>query len=178
MNQTMTEQSSSLVIQKSPLLSARRPLQLAAIIGLTLALGGCLSNQGPKQFGGTLVGAGLGGLAGSQIGSGSGQLAAVGAGVLLGGLLGGEIGASLDRADHAYAIETANYGLETVPSGNSVSWSNPDSGHYGDFTPQSTYQTSNGQYCREYQQTVTVGGRIERSYGTACRRPDGSWEVM
>lgn len=33
-------------------------------------------------------------------------------------------------------------------------------------------------YCREYTKTVSVGGRAERAYGTACLRPDGSWEIV
>lgn len=34
------------------------------------------------------------------------------------------------------------------------------------------------EYCREYTKTVTVGGKREQAYGTACYRPDGSWEVV
>lgn len=33
-----------------------------------------------------------------------------------------------------------------------------------------------GQYCREYTQTVYIGGRAVEAYGTACQQPDGSWE--
>jgi hypothetical protein len=40
------------------------------------------------------------------------------------------------------------------------------------------YQAPNGQYCREYQGTVTVNGRSEQSYGTACLMPDGTWRVV
>jgi hypothetical protein len=36
----------------------------------------------------------------------------------------------------------------------------------------------NGAYCREYQQRVTVGGRPQESYGTACMQPDGSWKIL
>jgi surface antigen len=25
---------------------------------------------------------------------------------------------------------------------------------------------------------VTVGGRAEQAYGTACRQPDGSWQIV
>ncbi|KAB7738827.1 hypothetical protein F2P47_15430 [Parvibaculum sedimenti] len=39
------------------------------------------------------------------------------------------------------------------------------------------YRDSGGQYCREYQTTVRVGGHYENSYGTACQQPDGSWRV-
>ena len=34
------------------------------------------------------------------------------------------------------------------------------------------------EYCREYTKTVSVGGRAEQAYGTACYRPDGSWEIV
>jgi len=33
-------------------------------------------------------------------------------------------------------------------------------------------------YCREYQMTITVGGKEQESWGQACRLPDGSWKVM
>jgi len=31
----------------------------------------------------------------------------------------------------------------------------------------------NGEFCREFQQEVRVGGRTERRYGPACRQEDG-----
>jgi hypothetical protein len=40
------------------------------------------------------------------------------------------------------------------------------------------YRAPNGQYCREYQSTVIVGGRPQPGYGTACLQPDGSWRVV
>lgn len=40
------------------------------------------------------------------------------------------------------------------------------------------YQAADGQYCREYQGTVTVNGRAQPSYGTACLMPDGAWRVV
>ncbi|PYM47238.1 MAG: hypothetical protein DME14_15865 [Candidatus Rokuibacteriota bacterium] len=54
---------------------------------------------------------------------------------------------------------------------------NPDNGHTGTVTPVRTYQASSGGDCREYETTVTVGGKLERGYGTACRQSDGSWHV-
>lgn len=35
-----------------------------------------------------------------------------------------------------------------------------------------------GNQCREFQQTVTIGGEIETAYGTACLQPDGSWKIV
>lgn len=134
--------------------------------------------RGTKETGGALVGAGLGALAGSQIGSGKGKLAAVGLGALLGAYAGSEVGKSLDKADQAYARQTAQNALESSPSGTRSAWSNPDSGHSGSITPTHTYQRSDGTYCREFRQTVTIEGKSEQAYGTACRQPDGSWKIV
>jgi surface antigen len=131
-----------------------------------------------KTTGGALVGAGLGGLAGSQIGHGTGKLAATGAGVLLGALLGGSVGQSLDRADLNYAHQTTQSTLETAPSGQPVAWHNPDNGHNGTIVARPAYQAPTGQFCREFQQTITVGGQTQEGYGTACRQPDGSWKIV
>lgn len=145
----------------------------------TAALGACntFDGAGNKQLIGTGGGAILGGLAGSTIGKGSGQLWATGAGVLLGGLLGSEIGSSLDRADQAYA-QQANQRAYTAPVGETIRWNNPDSGNYGTITPVRDGRTSSGGYCREYQQTIYVGGKQQSGYGTACQQPDGSWKVV
>ncbi len=152
--------------------------RFTVVFAATLSLAACVSDQGDKQTLGTLIGAGLGGLAGSQVGSGTGQLVAIGAGVLLGGLLGNEVGKSLDKADIAYAERNAQETLEYQPTGSTATWINPDSGNSGSITPTATYQSAGGEYCREYQQTVTVGGDEQSAYGTACRQPDGSWKLV
>ena len=75
-------------------------------------------------------------------------------------------------------MKEAQYSLENAQTGHSSQWKNPDSGNSGTFTPTRTYQTDSGQYCREYQQEILVGGEKHESYGTACRQPDGSWKIM
>lgn len=145
----------------------------------TVALAGCesMNGVGNKQLIGGGGGALLGGLAGSQIGSGSGRLWATGAGVLLGALAGSEIGSSLDKADQTYAMQ-ANQRAYSAPVGETIRWNNPDSGNYGTITPTRDGRTSSGAYCREYQQSVVVGGKTQSGYGTACQQPDGSWKVV
>ena len=161
-----------------------KSVRIGAAALIALALVAC--TQGPngemetplggtKQTLGTLGGAGTGAFIGSQIGHGSGNLAATAIGGLLGAFVGSEIGKSLDRADHAALQRTTQSTLETAPTGQTSTWQNPDSGHSGSVTPVKTYQTDSGQYCREFQQTVTVGGQTQQAYGTACRPPDGSW---
>ncbi|MBI2108986.1 MAG: glycine zipper 2TM domain-containing protein [Parcubacteria group bacterium] len=154
-------------------------LSVGLVFALMISVSACQSNGwGNKQTGGMLIGGAIGGLAGSQIGSGKGQLAATALGVLLGAWAGSEVGASLDRADRMYAERAAMVALETNPTRVGTPWHNPDSGHSGMIMPTRTYQTSSGEYCREYQQEVTVGGKKVRAYGTACRNPDGSWRIV
>jgi surface antigen len=143
---------------------------------LVVALAGCVgySAPGPKTQVGAATGAAAGGLLGAALG---GEAEGILAGVLLGALMGGAVGNALDNVDRQYAQQNSYYGLESTPSGTTSQWANPDSGHSGTITPMRTWQTDAGSYCREFQQTVTVGGRTERAYGTACRQPDGSWRL-
>jgi surface antigen len=151
---------------------------LIGMVGaLALLVAGC-ENAGPKQVGGTLIGAGTGAFVGSRIGHGSGRLAATAIGGLLGAFVGSELGKSLDRADQAHHERAYHSAMETHRSGQSSNWQNPDSGHYGTVTPTRTYQQPDGTPCREFQQTITVGGRTEQGYGTACRQADGSWCIV
>jgi surface antigen len=150
-------------------------IPLIAASALTLA--GC-AGQGQKETGGTLVGAAAGGLLGSQFGSGTGKLVGTALGVLAGAWIGKEVGSSLDNADKAAMRQSSQYALEATKAGHTSNWSNPDSGNSGTVTPTKTYQTAQGGYCREYQQTITVGGKTQEAYGTACRQPDGTWKVQ
>ena len=59
-----------------------------------IVLSGCVVTN---QQGGTLVGAGVGGLLGSQIGRGTGKLVATGLGVLAGAMAGNAVGQHMDR---------------------------------------------------------------------------------
>ena len=130
-----------------------------------------------KEHIGAVTGAIGGAWVGSNVGKGKGNIAAIAAGTLLGGYLGKEVGASLDRADLAYYKQTSQYALESTPTGTTSRWENPDSGNYGTITPTQTYETAGGQYCREYSQNIVVDGRSEEAFGTACRQPDGSWQI-
>lgn len=147
--------------------------------GYNASRGGVTGGGGfSKSDIGTGVGAVGGALAGSQFGKGNGQLVGVAVGTLLGAGIGHSVGASLDRADMTYYNQTQQRALETMQPGGSLPWNNPQSGNSGTITPSAYYQNNSGQYCREYSQTITVGGQVERGYGTACRQPDGQWQIV
>ena len=148
----------------------------AALAVVALVFSACATAQdNPKTTVGALGGAAAGGLIGAAAG---GSPAAIAGGVILGGLLGGAVGNALDQRDKELAMKQAQMSLETGRTGQSGGWQNPDSGNSGSFTPTRTYQQSNGQYCREYTQEIVVGGEKKQSYGTACRQPDGTWQVQ
>ncbi|MSO70193.1 MAG: hypothetical protein EXQ98_07975 [Alphaproteobacteria bacterium] len=82
----------------------------------------------------------------------------------------GVLSASQQSSYHA-AETRATY----VPVGEPVIWR--DGGAYGSVTPVYEGRNASGRLCREYQKTVTIGGRQEDAYGTACRNADGSWSL-
>ncbi len=131
-----------------------------------------------KQGSGALIGGVAGGLLGSQFGGGEGRLLATGLGVAAGAMIGAQIGKSLDEHDRLMLAQTTQKALETATSGSTVEWSNPDSGNKGHITPVKTYKSNSGQYCREYNTVIVVGGKEEKAYGTACRQEDGSWKII
>lgn len=154
----------------------RRRRALAVLVASMMLLPACAEmNMGGKTAMGGLGGAAAGGLLGATLGGGAKGIAA---GTIIGGLLGGALGNVLDQRDRDLALQAAQNTLERAPSGSATAWRNPDSGNSGTFTPVRTYQEPSGQYCREYQQEVVVGGDRQQSYGTACRQPDGSWKIQ
>ena len=146
------------------------------VIALTgAALAACSADSGPREVGGTLVGAGAGALIGNAIGGAAGNRA-VGtlAGAAIGGMLGNRIGAAMDDEDKRRAYAAQVQALESGPSGAPVAWRNPDSGRYGSVVPGAADQ-ANGMNCRPYTHTIYIDGRPQTTRGTACRNPDGTW---
>jgi surface antigen len=121
---------------------------------------------------GQVLGGGLGGVIGSQVGDGSGRLVAVAAGTIIGVLVGGEVGRAMDRQD-ALCVDQV---LESAADGQTIVW-NSERQTYR-VTPTETARIGDGRYCREYRAQSTVGGESTQVYGTACRQPDGSWQIV
>lgn len=149
-----------------------RKLAIVIAVVSSLALAGCQGMRKEEQ--GALAGAALGGAVGHNFGSGSGKALATFAGAVIGAFAGSNIGRQLDGYDE----QRAQRALEHNRTGSASTWVNPDRGHQVTFVPTETYQHASGEYCREYQTQVEVGHRIEDAYGTACRQPDGSWQIQ
>jgi len=151
---------------------------------------------------GTGVGAALGGFVGSQFGKGSGQLAATGAGVFLGGVMGNSVGRSMDHTNsayystggsyssfnsyHGYPSNAPNYVAPPAALPPQVIFVQPETIDY--YTPRrravvveggfvGPHPPKHSRHCREFTQTIRIDGRPHESYGKACLRPDGSWQI-
>jgi surface antigen len=138
---------------------------------LSLSLMGCQGSMPSKQTSGAVLGGVAGGAAGTLFGKGKGKQVAIVAGTLLGAGLGGIIGASMDRTDTLSmqsALSTNN------PTGQPVSWNNPNTNAQYQLTPTSTFENTQGQTCREYTTVGIINGQREEIQGTACQK-DGQW---
>jgi surface antigen len=160
--------------------SGTSPWRVAVALLMALCMTTCASMQegvkeNPKAVLGTVLGAAVGVGIVAIAGGTPGSMAAAGA---AGALIGGFLGNRLDERDKRMAREAANQAFETARTGQSTEWSNPESGNSGSVTPTKTYQLANGQYCRQYTQDIKVGGENHQTYGTACRKADGTWEVQ
>jgi surface antigen len=127
-----------------------------------------------KQDIGTVTGGVLGGLVGSRFGGGDGRLVAVGAGALLGAYMGGAIGKNMDDMDRM----KMNSVLENNAVGQPAYWQNPKTGASYNVEPVKNVIYEGNKYCREYRSIANVAGKKQQVYGTACRQPDGSWQVV
>lgn len=132
-----------------------------------------LSGTCNRDLVGGMIGGAAGGYLGSTIGKGDGNLAATAAGALIGFIIGQNVGRSMDQVD----IRCTGYALEVAPDKQRVVWNNPETGNQYTVIPVRTF-TSGDRYCREYTSRAIIGGRSEDVYGTACRNPDGSWQIV
>lgn len=130
--------------------------------------------QMTKQDVGTVSGGVIGGLVGSQFGQGGGQLLAIGVGTLAGAFIGGAIGKNMDDTDRL----KMNQALESNNVGQPAYWQNQKTGASYTVTPVKNVSVGGNEYCREYRSVANIAGKKQQVYGTACRQPDGSWQVV
>jgi hypothetical protein len=81
--------------------------------------------------------------------------------------------AAVAREQDSY--DSARDAALVAPIGADITWNTPDSS--GTITT-----TRDGwageRYCREYRQNVTVGGKTEEAFGTACKTRNGDWQMV
>jgi hypothetical protein len=72
--------------------------------------------------------------------------------------------------------ESAMAAATQAPVGEPIVWR--DGNASGSVRTVRIGQSSSGLQCREFQHTVTIGGRTQQAYGTSCLQPDGSWKII
>lgn len=83
--------------------------------------------------------------------------------------------AKLTDRELVYAMNTVQTTLETAPSGQTGTWNDEQSGSSGSITPMRTFQTAEGDYCREYRETISTAEMETFEMRLACRTADGVW---
>ena len=143
---------------------------VCAALAVTL-LAGCDTTT--RQDQGAVIGGVVGAAVGSTVGGGHGREAAMIVGAIAGTMIGTKVGQYMDEQDRRN-VGTA---LEYNRTGETIAWRNPDTSYNYDVTPTRTYASAEGP-CREFTMDAYIGGKKEQVYGTACRKPDGSWEIV
>lgn len=130
------------------------------------------TQEGTKGQTGAVVGAAGGALVGQIIGRNT-EATLIGAAV--GTMLGYIVGNEMDKYDRQHL----NSVYETGRSGQTSTWSNPDTGNTYQVTPQPAYTaSSSNQPCRKAEIQAIIDGKPETTYTTACRDESGQWVLQ
>jgi len=95
-------------------------------------------------------------------------------GAAAGPLVAGEIQSGMTPVDNGCVGLTLEYAQNSQP----VAWKNPGNGAQYQVKPVRGYQAPNGLNCREYTTAATLTGRSQRIDDTACRLPNGLWQLQ
>lgn len=90
----------------------------------------------------------------------------------------GQSGGALMAPEQLAMSDPIQYALENNPTNQSSDWVNPDTGNSGGIVPVRTFTDGQKGPCREFVSTIIIGGEQQQGYGTACRQPDGSWQLV
>jgi surface antigen len=140
---------------------------IVALAALSLA-GGCARE--PAAVGGS-VGAMSGSGRGGSVGGGGGASLAAGAAASAG--LQSLVNQQMSDQDRKRMAEV----LEFNRAGSATSWVDTKSNEGYTIIPHEAFNSSQGT-CRNFEAQTNIAGNVQRSQGTACRKFDGSWEVV
>lgn len=139
-----------------------RSTLMTVLLGASLATTACATKSGT----GTAIGAGAGGALGYAVGGGTG--------LLIGGAIGGIFGYTAGKAMEEEDRRRAAYALERNQA---MEWRNAQTGNEYRIEPLDT-RYEHGRECREFRILAEVDGYPDQVNGTACRQPDGSWQML
>jgi surface antigen len=122
------------------------------------------------------IGAVLGGVAGGAVGAATSDDAqravAIVLGTVVGAAIGAEIGRRMDKTDRS----CAGYALELAGPGQTVAWTNQNTGIAYQLTPtRGNEDAADG--CRRFRLVATGGFGLSEGRAVACVSTDGTWSL-
>jgi surface antigen len=90
-------------------------------------------------------------------------------------LLQPDLYAALTDDDIEIAVAAMQDALEAGRNGAETAWINRRTGHRGVLVPQSRDWVDEATLCRDYRETLFVGGLSATYRNTACRYEEGVW---
>lgn len=88
-----------------------------------------------------------------------------------------DLGDGMNKEDRLFAERTAQNALEFNKPGQTATWRNAQTGNSGTMTPAKNFENAAGKYCRTFKTSIFIDGDQEKGTGTACRQPDGTWQI-
>ena len=120
---------------------------------------------------GAVLGGVAGGVIGAEAGKGDQRAVAIVVGTVIGAAIGAEIGRRMDKADRS----CVGHALELAGPGQTVGWTNPDTGVSYKLTPADKTEGANG--CRRFRLVATGSFGLSEGRTVACPAPDGTWSL-
>ena len=120
---------------------------------------------------GAVLGGVAGGVIGAEAGKGDQRAVAIVVGTVIGAAIGAEIGRRMDKADRS----CVGHALELAAPGQTVGWTNADSGVSYKLTPADRTEGTNG--CRKFRLVATGSFGLSEGRTVACPAPDGTWSL-
>ncbi len=85
---------------------------------------------------------------------------------------------NMTNDDRHIASVTLQIAMERRDDNEASTWTNGLSGNHGAVVPRRTYRSRAGEFCRRFDETVTVSGVTATFERTACRGGDGRWQAL
>ena len=120
---------------------------------------------------GAVLGGVAGGVIGSEVGKGDGRTVAIVVGTVIGASIGAEIGRRMDQTDRS----CVGHALELAAPGQTVTWSNINTGVAYKLTPNDADAGAGG--CRRFRLTATGSFGLSEGRTVACPSADGTWTL-
>ena len=120
---------------------------------------------------GAVLGGVTGGVIGAEAGKGDQRAVAIVVGTVIGAAIGAEVGRRMDDADRS----CVGHALELAAPGQTVTWTNANTGLSYKLTPSDKSEASSG--CRKFRIVAADSFGLTEGRTVACPSPNGTWAL-